>query len=351
MRNFKSEYKDYSKHVAVMISTDRSIFLEKSPAWARMLEHSKLYKELHIIVFSLKRFQKQQLSEKCFLYSTDSFSKLGYVTGAFRVGKKILKKIDKQAPVLISCQDPFETGLAGKCLTHWRKDSELLLQIHTDLFSPYFTDNRIGLKNAVLNRIRVMLSKRTLPQADVVRVVSQKIAESLVEKGINAEKILIKPIDVNLTAFQQNAPAFNLHEKYPQFKKILLMVSRLETEKNIPMALEAVKIAQAQIPGLGVVIVGSGSWLPQLKKLAYSLKIEASVAFVGWQTDLVPYYKGCDVFLLTSWFEGYGMVLKEAQTAGCRIISTDVGIVRDVGAHIAEHTAQSISEKIVEALK
>lgn len=334
-----------------MISTDRSIFLEKSPVRARMLEHSKLYKELHVIVFSLKRFQRQELSEKCFLYSTNSFSKLGYVSGAFRAGKKIFKKIDKQVPVLISCQDPFETGLAGKCLAHSRKDSELLLQIHTDLFSPYFIDNRIGFKNAVFNRIRVLLSKRTLPQADVIRVVSQKIADSLVEKGIDAEKILVKPIDVNLTVLQQGTPSFDLHEKYPQFKKVLLMVSRLETEKNIPMALEAVKIAQAQIPGLGVVIVGSGSCLPQLKKLAYSLKIEASVAFVGWQTDLVPYYKGCDAFMLTSWFEGYGMVLKEAQTAGCKIVSTDVGIARDVGAHIAQHTAQGISEKIVEALK
>ena len=351
MRNFKSEYKDYSKHTAIVISTDRSIFLEKSAVRARMIEHSKLYKELHVVIFSLKRFQKQQLSEKCFLYSTNSFSKLGYVSGAFRVGKKILKKIDKQVPVLISCQDPFETGLAGKCLAHWRKDSELLLQIHTDLFSSYFTDNRIGFKSAVFNRIRVLLSKRTLPQADVVRVVSRKIAESLIEKGVDAEKILVKPIDVNTVALQQSTPAFNLHEKHPQFKRILLMVSRLETEKNIPMALEAVKIAQAQIPGLGVVIVGSGSCLPRLKKFAYSLKIEASTAFVGWQTDLVPYYKGCDAFLLTSWFEGYGMVLKEAQTAGCKIVSTDVGIARDVGARIAEHTVQSISEKIIEALK
>lgn len=58
------------------------------------------------------------------------------------------------------------------------------------------------------------------------------------------------------------------------------------------------------------------------------------MVFEGFQSDLIPYYKGCDIFLVTSWYEGYGMVFKEAQAAGCRIVSTDVGIAREVGAEI-----------------
>ena len=351
MQNFSSEYKDYTKHVAIMISTDRAIFLEKSPVRARMLEYAKQYKELHIIVFSAKRFEKKELLPNCFVYSTKSFSKLHYVSGAFRIGKKILKKIDKQIPVLITCQDPFETGLAGKSLAHWRKNSELLLQIHTDLFSPYFTDTRAGYKNAFLNKIRLAISKCTLHHADVIRVVSNKIAESLVKKGIASEKIIIKPIDVNTDALKISASSFDLHEKFPQFKRIIVMASRLEAEKNIGMALDAMKIMLARMPSTGLVIVGSGSKMSLLKKHAYRLKISPSVAFEGWQTDLVPYYKGCDLFLLTSWFEGYGMVLKEAQVAGCVIVSTDVGIASEVGAYIAQHNAQSIADTILGNIK
>jgi glycosyltransferase involved in cell wall biosynthesis len=286
----------------------------------------------------------QQISENCTVYSTNSLSRLYYVSGAQRIGKKILKGIEKTQPLLITCQDPFETGLVGKCLANVRKNSELLLQIHTDLFSPYFS------KHSFLNRVRLFISKYTLPQADVIRVVSKKIADSLVERGIDEKKIVLKPIEVATTALVQGTPAFDLRQKFPQFKKIILMVSRLESEKNIDMALDAMRIVVSRIPDAGLVIVGSGSKLPLLKKQAYNLKIDSSVAFEGWQTDLIPYYKGCDIFLLTSWFEGYGMVLKEAEAFGCRIVSTNVGIAQEIGASIVEYSPQSIAEKIIEGM-
>lgn len=328
-----------------MISTDRAIFLEKSPVRARMLEYAKSCKELYIIIFSTKRFENEELSPNCFVYSTNSFSKLHYISGAVRIGKRILKNTDKQIPVLITCQDPFETGLVGKSLAHWRKNSELMLQIHTDLFSSYFT------QHSFLNKIRLFISKYTLPQADIVRVVSRKIADSLVQRGIAVEKIIIKPIEVNIDVIKNGVPSFDLHEKFPHFKKIIVMASRLEAEKNIGMALDAMKIVLDRIPDAGLVIVGSGSMMSSLKKHAYRLKIEASTAFLGWQTDLVPYYKGCDLFLSTSWYEGYGMVLKEAQAAGCRIVSTDAGIASEIGAHIAQHNAQSIADTILGNIK
>ena len=233
MEKYKSDYKDYSGYVGIMISTDRSIFLEKSAVRARMVEHAKLYKKLHIIIFSINRFEQENISENCIIHSTNSFSRLQYVSDARRIGKKIIKDLDKDMPVIFTCQDPFETGLAGKVLACSRKKSELLLQIHTDLFSPYFTATQIGLRNAFLNRIRLFISKSTLPQADAIRVVSTKIANSLVERGIASEKIIIKPIAVRANTLLSQNPTLDLREKFPQFKKIILMVSRLEPEKNI----------------------------------------------------------------------------------------------------------------------
>lgn len=351
MQNYKTEYKDYSRHVAIMISTDRLIFLEKSAVRSRMIEYSKLYKELHIIVFSMERFEPFQISQNCTVYSTNSFIRWNYVTNAYKIGKKIIKESNKEMPLLVTCQDPFETALVGKRLANLRENSELLIQIHTDLFGEHFTDSRVGLLPSVLNKIRLLISKTTLPHAQVIRVVSEKIAESLIKKGISPDKIILKPIPVKIDHIENKNPSFNLRERFPQFNKIIIMVSRLEAEKNISMALESMKIIQGQIPSVGLIIVGSGSKIGQLKKQAYKLKIEANTAFVGWQTDLLPYYKGCDVFLSTSWYEGYGMVFKEAQTAGCRIVSTDVGIAREVGAKIADWKASDIAEKLLNVLK
>lgn len=351
MQNYKTEYRDYSNYAVIMISTDQLIFNEKSPVRARMLEYSKKYKELHIIVFSTKRIEPIVISDNCMVYSTRSFIRPNYVSDAQKIGKKIIKKIDNQTPLLVSCQNPFETGLVGKCLANLRLNSELLLQIHTDLYSPYFCSLKIGLRHSILNRINLFISNFTLQHAQVIQVVSKKIADSLVQRGVDFDKIIVKPIFVDVGHIKNTAPSFDLRSKYPNFKKIVLMVSRLEPEKNVSLAIDAIKLVNDKIPGVGLVVVGSGGLLASLKNRANRLKIGHMVEFVGSQTDTISYYKGCDVFLVTSWYEGYGMVLKEAYSAGCKIVSTDVGIAGDVGANIAGWDAESVAYRLINYLK
>ncbi len=347
MERYNTEYKTYINYIAVMVSTDRLVLNEKSSVRARMLEYSKLYKELHIIVFSTKNYEPISIADNCTIYSTNSIVRLNYVSDACKIGKKILKKVDKDELVLVSCQDVFETALVGKCLANLKKYSELLLQIHTDLYSPYFISPKIGYINALINRIRLFISRFTIPHAQVIRVVSNRIADSLVSRKIDKDRIIVKPIDVNVEYIKTTTPSFDLKQKYPQFKKIILMASRIEDEKNIELGIKAMEIVKAQISDIGLVIVGSGKRLESLKRLSYKLKLEDIMVFEGWQTDLVPYYKGCDVFLNTSFYEGYGMVFKEAQAAGCKIVSTDVGIAREAGASIADFSVKSVANEIL----
>ena len=76
MKNYNSEYKDYSKYIAIMISTDRSIFNEKSAVRARMIEYSKLYKELHIIIFSTKKYELIEISENLSIENMNKLKKV-----------------------------------------------------------------------------------------------------------------------------------------------------------------------------------------------------------------------------------------------------------------------------------
>ena len=349
--DYKTEYKDYRDYVVIMVSTDKQILLDKSAVKTRMIEYSKLYKELHIIVFSNKKVETEDITSNCKVYSTNSFIRWNYVSDARKIGKKIINEIDKETLILITCQDPFETALVGKCLNTIKKNSELLIQIHTDLYSPYFIDSKIGLLNSFLNRIRLFISRFTLSNANTIRVVCRKIADSSVDRGFDQDKIIVKPIHVDIDYIKNINPSFDLRSKFPQFKKIIVMASRIESEKNISMAIDAMKIVLEKIPNAGLVIVGSGKMLNSLKKQTYKLNINENVVFEGWQTDIVPYYKGCDLLLVTSWYEGYGMIFKEAQAVQCKIVSTDVGIARDVGAVIVDWNAIDIANKVIEIIK
>lgn len=322
-----------------MISNDRKIFDKGSAVALRQIEYAKKYEEVHIVIFAKKDFEETILGSNIWVYPTHSSSKWKYIFDALKLGRFI---VSRRGITNVTCQDPFETGLVGALIKN-RHQVELELQVHTDIGSPYFQKfNR-------LNRIRTLISKYTLTKADSVRVVSTRI-KNYVQKFIDPSKIEVRPIAVD-TEKIKNAPInVDLHKKYPQFKKIVLIASRLEPEKNISLAIEAFKMVLEKDPQVGLIIVGSGSEEEKLKKLVTNFRIDKSVIFEGWQNDLISYYKTNDCFLVTSWYEGYGMTLIEAQAAGCQVVSTDVGVASEIGAKIVEYNVQSVANGIIETL-
>lgn len=322
-----------------MISTDRNIFDKNSAVAARQIEYAKNYEEVHIIIFSNKQFTETSLGSNIWIYPTRSFSRWMYVFDALRLGRFI---VEKRKITHVTCQDPFETGLVGALIKN-REPVSLELQIHTDIGSPYFQ------KFTLLNRVRTLISKYTLARADSVRVVSERI-KRYVSKYVNESKITIKPIVVNIDEIRNTAIITDLHKKYPQFSKIVLMISRLEKEKNIDMAILALKKVLEKIPKAGMIIVGSGNEDRVLKSLTKKIGIEQSIIFEGWQNNVASYYKTCDCFLVTSWYEGYGMTLIEAQATGAKIVSTNVGVAEEVGAEIVGYTPEDISRGIIRSI-
>lgn len=304
----------------LMISTDRAVFKEGSPVRARMIEYGSLAGHLDIIIFSLKTqgFSAEDISPQVRIIPTNSSRRLSYLRDAVRIAKGL------SAPDVITAQDPFETGIVGVRLSKFFK-KPLQVQIHTDLLSPFFR------RESFLNRIRMRLIRRTLPQAAGIRAVSKRIADSLLAIDPTlASKIKVLPIFVDTEKIRMHVPTIDLHKKYPNFTFIVLMASRLATEKNIALALQAMKRVIEHRPDAGLVIVGDGPEKNDLETKARKLGLEKNVAFEPWQGDMASYYKTADIFLLTSLYEGYGLTLVEAVAAGTPIVSTDVGIAAEI---------------------
>jgi len=203
-----------------------------------------------------------------------------------------------------------------------------------------------------MNKVRKGLALSHVKQADSIRVVSNRIKTYLESIGIDPHKITVRPIVVD-TEWIKNAPiTVDLRQKYPQFEKIVLMASRLEAEKNIDLAIKAFKEMVNKIPKAGLIIVGRGSQVSILKSQVSNLKLDSHVIFEDWadKQTLASYYKTADLFLNTSLFEGYGMTLVEAKAAGCKVVSTDVGVAREVGVEVVGHDGHDICVKIVSIL-
>jgi glycosyltransferase involved in cell wall biosynthesis len=251
---------------------------------------------------------------------------LGKVTGFFRTlaaGARIMR------PDIVSTQDPFFLGLLGWIIARMR-GAKLHVQVHTDLFDPHFVGHSLG------NRLRTYVGRFVLGRADLVRVVSERIKGTLQKRGMRAP-IAVLPVYIDPLRGQKTAP-INKNQKYPQFTKIVLAVSRLESEKGIDTTLRVFAEMVREEPSIGLVILGRGSHKSRLENLARELGIAGQVVFEDYQ-DPFPYFKAADLLLVTSEYEGYGMVIVEALLANCPVVSLDVGIAKESGAIVASRAA------------
>jgi glycosyltransferase involved in cell wall biosynthesis len=116
---------------------------------------------------------------------------------------------------------------------------------------------------------------------------------------------------------------------------MLLSVSRLhQTEfyKRIDLILEAMPAVLKQAPETFLVVVGEGSDRARLQRLAAQLRIDDRVKFTGRVTEreLPLYYQACDMFVLPSLKEGFGIVFLEAMQYGKPCIGARAAAVPEV---------------------
>ena len=316
-----------------MLSTDKNILIGGSESQQRMIDYGSLVEELHIVVkVSGFKFQDLRLGN-VFVYPTHSRFKSLYLFDAYRIAKRIISKLPTaNCQLLTTCQDPFETGLIGYWLKR-RFGLPLQIQVHTDFLSPYFWRESIG------NKVRVILGRRLVKRADGLRVVSERIKESILQTTNYKlqTNISVLPVFVDVEAIKNAPIKIDLHKKYPG-RFIILMASRLTREKNIGLAIRAMKEIIKDYPEILLLIVGDGPVKRNLRLTTHNLQLENNVKFedaVPFET-LISNYKTADLFLLTSNYEGYGRTAVEATAAGLPVIMTDVGVAIGLVAPVGD---------------
>lgn len=300
----------------IAIGSDRSLDNPGSESAKRQVAYGTRLGDLRIIVFSLEkqRLKTYALSVETHVYPTASSFRTLYGWSAFWIARKLPK------PNVVTVQDPFETGLIGWIIARYRK-AAFHVQVHTDFLTPAFR------RFSVINRLRFMLAAFVIRRADRIRVVSSRIKEEIEKKYAPECPVTVLPIFVDLQRFRSARPGA-LTGRFAKFSTRLLVVSRLEPEKNIRLALESF----AKLPPeTCLIILGDGSERKKLEQWAAEHGVSPRVFFEGRQ-DPAPYYAVTDLVIVPSHFEGYGRVIIEALAAGKPVLATDVGVAREAGA-------------------
>jgi glycosyltransferase involved in cell wall biosynthesis len=160
--------------------------------------------------------------------------------------------------------------------------------------------------------------------------------------GVKAHKVFFLPIYTDISKYR-----FAYKNKFP--KKNILMLSRIEEVKNIPLGIKAVK-ALRKLDGQNyhLKIVGTGQIKSKLEKeFPYNW-----ITWENWTDDVKKEYKQADILLITSNYEGWGLTAIEAVACGTPVVMSPVGVAKEfiltgVNGYVARgHDVINITEAI-----
>lgn len=152
--------------------------------------------------------------------------------------------------------------------------------------------------------------------------------------------------------------------------RILIGVGRDDPIKGFWHLIKAFYLVQKEIPQMRLIIMGDGSF-EQAKSLVSELQLEQKVYFPGVRKNPYKYLAASEMFLLSSYTEGFPNVLVEAMILGRPLISTDcrtgpaeildhgkygilvpdMGDTEDYSGDTISEKETCFAEKIIEVLK
>src|SRR5699024_7093835 len=113
---------------------------------------------------------------------------------------------------------------------------------------------------------------------------------------------------------------------------LLCMIGRFSEQKDQKTIINSLKYLPDNIK---LILVGDGEKKNELKLLTQELGLTNRVIFMGVRNDIPKIYKTIDIPIISSNWEGFGLVAVEGMAAGKPIIASDVpglfNIVNDYG--------------------
>ncbi len=154
---------------------------------------------------------------------------------------------------------------------------------------------------------------------------SQEAADWLYDNKISKEKIQIIPYAIELENYQFNS---QIRKEYREKlgindEFVIGHVGRFAFQKNHDFLIEVFKEIVKTNDNVKLLLVGVGELEDSIKDKVSALGLQDKVIFAGKREDINCLMQAMDLFAFPSRFEGFGIVLIEAQAAGLKCIVSE----------------------------
>lgn len=135
-------------------------------------------------------------------------------------------------------------------------------------------------------------------------------------------------------------------------EKKFITIGRFSFEKGHQMLLNAFdKYYELNKEGYLIIIGGYGQLYDETLQYAQNLKSKNHIIIIRFMSNPMPVLRKCDLFILSSLYEGLGLVILEADTLGLPVISTDIpgprGFVKEYGGYLVPPSVDGIYNGLI----
>lgn len=184
------------------------------------------------------------------------------------------------------------------------------------------------------HKLTYYMNKLSFSSQQQVIAVSGEVARSIkthyhkerpgvqvVQNGIDTDKFTVhQPVKRDIRR-ELNIPAKTT---------VIGIACVFRAQKRLTVWLEIAHLLHTKHPNTYFIVTGDGVLKNEVHQKAAALNMGPYVCFAGLQTDIRPWLKAMDIFMMSSEFEGLPIALLEAMSMGCMPACTKAGGIPEV---------------------
>lgn len=318
MLNLAKHYVDQGLSVDVLVASVKGPLMTEVPKSINLINlKSSKYKKVSIRIWLLKAMFRVE-PRFLILFFIKKLPK------AIKVIPALIDYLDDASPDVI-----FSTPTTANLSLIWAKtycgyENKTIIREASNL------TKEIQNKNTYFLRLARAFVQNWYNHADEVVCVSKGVYDDLHENYLIQKKklnVIYNIIDVDMIEDKANSSEYD--SLIEVFGDYILSAGRLEKQKDYEMLIRAFHVISDK-SSVNLVIIGEGAERDKLEILIEELSLNNRVYLPGFFVNPYPFIKNCEVFALSSRWEGCPNVLREAMVLGKKIISTDCEGVSDI---------------------
>lgn len=197
-----------------------------------------------------------------------------------------------------------------------RSRARVVVSDHTTL------SRHFGHLAGMQRRLLAWSIRHLYPLADARVIVSRDSADDLARlAGLTRSSIevIYNPIEAPPANIATNSDVESL---WGGTGSRILAVGGLKAVKNYALLIQSFALVHRS-RSVKLMILGDGELLLELQALAVDHGVANDVVLPGFHADTWPFYASANLFVLSSDYEGYPLVMVEAMRCGLPVVSTD----------------------------